>query len=191
MSALIIAVLFTGVTTISNQSTQAQAYASTDQKAEQKVVTRHAKHKQYKDLDELEKKSDYVVKAKFTGERTIHNWTDSDSGEVVETASKTEVEIKKDFKGDLEKGEKVFVYEPGYFDDDIYVNVEGYELMEENEEYTLFLRKIDNDDTLMLVGMYQGKYKLDKDKNIDYKGENRENFEKLKKEVKEKYKDKN
>ncbi len=107
-------------------------------------------------------------------------------------------------KGTLPKSQskKITVYEPAYFEEGNYISVEGYNLMNDGNKYLLYLKPMIDDDSYVIVGMYQGKYALDSPdlvkntpniksyhdiKNVEYFGDNVEGFNKLKKQVKEKY----
>lgn len=51
----------------------------------------------FEGVDQLEKSSEFIVNAKFSGKRTLHNWMEGD--DVVETASKTQIEIRNPIMG--------------------------------------------------------------------------------------------
>jgi len=155
----------------------------------------------FKDLDDLAEEAPIIVQATFTGEReTIHG--DLAKGELFRSDS--EVEIKKVIKGDLEKGQKITVYEPAILkDDETYVTIEGYNLMNEDGKYTLFLIPAENMEGYALMGLYQGKYdnnikKESKEakqsseyedlKETDFFGDDAKHYNKLKEEVLKKYK---
>lgn len=182
-----------------NQNIQA---AGTEEKANDiKVATIMADYVICKDISEVEQHSDCIVLAQFTGQREIKNWTEED-GTVVNKSSISTVAVKKVYKGDMKTGDLVTVYEPGYFEGNEYYNIEGYNLMNNNGKYVLFLRKFVEGDTYTIVGMYQGKYDLnitdkaktseiaasyESVKNSEFFGENAEQFNKLKEQVVKKY----
>lgn len=167
-----------------------------------KVAVLEADYDLMNDINEVDKNSTLIVKGKYTGNRTLKEWIDESTNTVTAVASRSEIHVEKVLKGVLKK-DTITVYEPAYFKDDIFVSIEGYNLMEKGHNYLLFLRPMKNDETYVIVGMYQGKYDLDLSepvkrvskikkyedlKGIEYFGENIEGFNKLKKEVKEKYK---
>ncbi|MFD2169780.1 hypothetical protein [Tumebacillus lipolyticus] len=121
------------------------------------VVTSQANYKVYENLSELEKDSDAIVLVKFTGER--ENYEVKQGDVLVDTLSKSTIDVKKAYVGDLKEG-KTTVFEQGAIKSGKYHNVEGYKLMDEKGEYILFLRKNKDMDTYSMVGMHQGKYDL-------------------------------
>ncbi|ARU62157.1 hypothetical protein CBW65_14965 [Tumebacillus avium] len=144
---------------------------------------------------DIEQHSDLIVQVEFTGDRTLKQWD-------VEKASESKVQINKVYKGSLNKGDVISVYEAGYqADDNTVVSVEGYNLMSEKGKYVLFLRPF-TDGNYIIVGMYQGKYDLNTKalakeaeqnatytdlKHQEYFGDRTAAFNKLKKEVLAKY----
>ncbi|MDR5001990.1 hypothetical protein [Brevibacillus parabrevis] len=171
-----------------------------------KVFSYHADYKVYEDIEELESQSPIIVNAKFTGEReTILG----DSVTDFIPFSKSKVKIKKVMKGDLEEEDNVLVFEPAAIDSEKneFVTVEGYNLMNEEGEYTLFLRDTPKENSYQIVGMYQGKYDHSINDNVknrtfitDFEdaiyddvaneeiiGDNLNHFQKLKDKVVQKY----
>jgi hypothetical protein len=122
------------------------------------VATGHGNKAYFQNLEELEAKADVIVKVRATPKKEQVDIIQS--GVVLDTTTKTDVVIEKVYKGNLEKGQVIPVYEPAAFVNGIYSTMEGYTLMKENGNYILFLR--DNpDDTFVGIGGYQGKYSLD------------------------------
>ncbi|GED34978.1 hypothetical protein [Brevibacillus centrosporus] len=168
---------------------------------EEKIISYPGEIIKYDDLNDLEKDAPIIVQATFTGDReTVYpNITE---GRLFRSDSL--VEIKKVFKGDLNKKDQIVVYEPAYLDEnDVFVTIDGYNLMDEKETYTLFLKPVKNKKGYAIAGMYQGKYynkvqgngksvkrSFDyKDLNeVDYFGGNVEHFKRLKEQVVKKYK---
>ena len=109
------------------------------------------------------------------------------------------VKILKSFQGDIDVDSIIQTFEPGYFQkEDEYVTVEGYNFMNEDGEYILFLKKNIEGPVHTIVGMYQGKYDISTpnlvktkvnqtDIGSEYLGEKVEQFNKLKQEVMKKY----
>ncbi|CAM3333088.1 hypothetical protein EDM52_08775 [Brevibacillus invocatus] len=167
---------------------------------EEKIISYPGHVIPYDDLRELEKDSPIIVQASFTGEReTVYpNITE---GKLFRSDSL--VEIHNVFKGDLENQDKIIVYEPAIIDEDNnYVTIDGYKLMDENGTYTLLLKPVKNKEGYAISGMYQGKYNNNIQKNgknvtrsldyealseVDYFGENIDHFKRLKEKVVEKY----
>ncbi|KXG11171.1 hypothetical protein PNH38_01175 [Anoxybacillus rupiensis] len=172
-----------------------------NQSSQTKVAVLDADYDLMNDINEVDRNATLIVKGKFIGNRTLKEWVDEPTNTVTATASKSEIRVEKVLKGELKKKE-IAVYEPAYFMNDTFVSIEGYNLMQERHNYLLFLKPMIDDDTYVIVGMYQGKYDLDSPdpvkrissikeyknlKDIEYFGDHIEEFNKLKKQVKEKY----
>lgn len=106
------------------------------------------KNEEISKLEQLEKMSPVIVKVKV----------DSDSPrEIYEEATLTKVKVKEVFKGNLDK-ESIYVFEPFYIltDPPIIINsLDGYNLMNTDSEYILFLRDMKDsnytpDDTIYM-----------------------------------------
>ena len=106
------------------------------------------KNEEISKLEQLEKISPVIVKVKV----------DSDSSrEIYEEATLTKVNVKEVFKGNLDK-ESIYVFEPFYIltDTPIIINLlDGYNLMNTESEYILFLRDMKDsnytpDDTIYM-----------------------------------------
>lgn len=106
------------------------------------------KNEEISKLEQLEKISPVIVKVKV----------DSDSSrEIYEEATLTKVNVKEVFKGNLDK-ESIYVFEPFYIltDPPIIINsLDGYNLMNTESEYILFLRDMKDsnytpDDTIYM-----------------------------------------
>ncbi|OWA34978.1 hypothetical protein B9G55_14670 [Saccharibacillus sp. O16] len=157
----------------------------------------------YSSFAEVERVAPVIVEVQRTeAERAKDTSTDAD-GVVLDTWEVTEVEVNQVFKGNIEPKSKIKVAEPGYYDENgTYISYEGYKLMENGDRYLLTLRP-STDDSYIVIGLFQGKFNLDKkspDQKItsneiskqefqqaDYVGENEEQFNKLKQEVLAKY----
>jgi predicted glycoside hydrolase/deacetylase ChbG (UPF0249 family) len=91
---------------------------------EEKIISYPGEIIKYDDLNDLEKDAPIIVQATFTGDReTVYpNITE---GRLFRSDSL--VEIKKVFKGDLNKKDQIVVYEPAYLDEnDVFVTIDGY-----------------------------------------------------------------
>ncbi|MFC3769463.1 hypothetical protein [Paenibacillus sp. GCM10012303] len=157
------------------------------------VIESHADYYIYKDAAELAKDSELIVEAKFNGTRKTINFKHNNT--IIDSATKSSIEVVRLFKGDVGPGSVINVYEPGYYHDQkTYVPKEGYNLMNKEGRYILFLKKNNVDGTYVVVGGFQGKY----DKNIagagdirsvqraDYLGEDT-HFLKLKEQVSQQF----
>lgn len=154
------------------------------------------KYKLYKDVQELEQSSDLIVHANFSGKRQVNVYRGA-QGEPTYTNSISTIQIQKVFKGDIAEKTEIQTYEPGFYEGNVYNNVEGYNLVNEKGKYVLFLRSNDNG-IYTVVGMYQGKFDLNAPKqlqsvenktmeNSEYLGEDVKHFNELKQEVLDKY----
>ncbi|CAM4490394.1 ABC-type uncharacterized transport system auxiliary subunit [Paenibacillus endophyticus] len=163
---------------------------------ELEIVTGEAKHAAYNSVQALVTKADLVIQATFTGERETNVYRGA-LGEIGYINSISTIEVKKVFKGDLAVKTRIQTFEPGYVNENQYVNVEGYNLMNEKGKYVLFLRQNPDSDIYTVVGMYQGKYDLNVKEQLtnteqktissEYLGKNVEKFNKLKQEVVSKF----
>lgn len=160
-----------------------------------KIASYQAEMRIYENLDEIEASADLIVRATFTGERTTEEYKD-DAGNIYNNESISTLEIKEVFKGDYSE-KTVKIYEPGYLEGETYSTIEGYNWVDRDGDYILFLRKSKNG-LYTPAGMYQGKYDLAKpskvnneinktDINSEYLGDNVDHFNKLKQEVLAKY----
>jgi len=154
-------------------------------------------------INALEEKAPIVVKVKYTGKRIIKEWKDT-SGQVLEKSSETTLKVSEVLKGSLNSDSpNITVYEPAHFENNTFVSIEGYNLMQNGKDYILFLRPMPDDEAYIIVGMYQGKYDLSSSElatpaksvnkyediiDKEYFGDNIEGFNKLKTQVLKKYK---
>ncbi|HHK5537143.1 TPA: hypothetical protein ACQUHH_005730 [Bacillus mobilis] len=171
--------------------------------SEYKVLSNNwADYRVYADTNELEHSSPIIVRGEFTGKRRVKEWKDSETKEVVQKASESEMKIIKIYKGNITSGSTIKIYEPARFENNQYYSMEGYNLVQKNKEYVLFLRTSTEKDTYIIVGMYQGKYDMSNQKEVkekrtiqkykeieqdEYFGDETERFNKLKNEVMQKY----
>lgn len=171
--------------------------------SEYKVLSNNwADYRVYADTNELENSSPIIVRGEFTGKRSIKEWKDSETNEVVQKASESEIKINKIYKGNIESDFNIKIYEPARFENSQFHSIEGYNLVQKNKDYVLFLRPSTEQDTYIIVGMYQGKYDMSNKKEAkekrtikkyeeiqqdEYFGDETERFNKLKNEVIQKY----
>lgn len=88
-----------------------------------------------RDFDSMLEMADAVVKVSASNERKLYP----------SEATKTKVIVEEVFKGDLEKGQSVFVYEPAcfaYSASEAYNTTGGYQLMKAGEKYYIFLQNL-------------------------------------------------
>ncbi|QPR69258.1 hypothetical protein I6G82_06495 [Lysinibacillus macroides] len=188
---------FSNDTTTKKVASQIVADATVNQKT--KIASMHADFIIYDSLSEIEKNADSIVLAEFTGQRQLNEYKTAE-GYTFHQNSISTVNILKAFKGEIDVGSTIQTFEPGFFQkEDEYVNLEGYNLMNEAGKYILFLKKNEAGPVFTIVGMYQGKYDVTAPNQVDaqvnktdieseYLGENVDQFNKLKQEVLAKYK---
>ncbi|WP_068777054.1 hypothetical protein [Paenibacillus sp. FJAT-26967] len=166
------------------------------------LSTSQADYKVYKDLKELESFSKVIVEAQVVSTAKVEEFTQN--GHKIDAAGKVDVKVNQSFKGDLNPGDIITVYEPGYMEDGMYVNTEGYKNMTASGKYMLFLAK-SPEGVYAIRGLYQGKfdltisqpakesdykttkYTLQEFDKLDYVGREVGQFNNLKKEVLSKY----
>lgn len=89
----------------------------------------------YNSLDELEKKASIIVRVKVENERKMYL-----------QAVKTKVKVLEVYKGELQINSDIFVYEPSNLlciSYSAYTCCGGYQLMQQDTEYVMFLRNLD------------------------------------------------
>lgn len=171
-----------------------------DEASQPSIASAHADFIIYESLSEIENYADLIVLARFTGERKMHEYKTSQGFTILKNSIST-IETMKVYKGEASVDQSLQILEPGYYENqeqEQYNTIEGYNLLNEAGEYVLFLRENDASSPYTIVGMYQGKYDLNKpdqvnastnqsDISSEYLGPNVEQFNKLKQEVLAKY----
>ncbi|KAA8785780.1 hypothetical protein ABIE27_005183 [Paenibacillus sp. 4624] len=137
--------------------------AATAVQSEKKVYSAHADYPVVNNVNELEEHADLIVSGKYTGNRNEYFQTD-DQGEVVVKASKSEFQIEQVYKGKQPES-VITVVEPAYEDEEAVYTIEGYNLMNNLDNYVLFLAATDTG-TYRIVGMYQGQYQIDTNSSV-------------------------
>lgn len=89
-----------------------------------------ADYRVYADTNELENSSPIIVHGEFTGKRSIKEWKDSETNEVVQKASESEIKINKIYKGNIESDSNIKIYEPARFENSQFHSIEGYNLVQ-------------------------------------------------------------
>ena len=90
---------------------------------------------QIKSYNDLENTADVIAKVSATNERELS----------LHKVTKTEVIVEEVYKGNVEKGQTIFIYEPAIFSYSVsksYQSLDGYQLMKEGEEYYVFLQNL-------------------------------------------------
>lgn len=85
--------------------------------------------------DDLEQSADVIAKVSATNDRKLFP----------HTATQTEVVVVEAYKGEVQSGQSIFVYEPAVFSYSVsksYRSGGGYQMMKEGEEYIVFLQKL-------------------------------------------------
>ncbi|OWR30374.1 hypothetical protein CDO73_10640 [Saccharibacillus sp. O23] len=160
--------------------------------------------KLFSSFSEVEYDAPVLVEVKRIGNRT-QSTSKGNDGTVIDAWQVTEVKVEQVHKGEIKPGSILKVAEPGYFDGNgDYVTYEGYKQMEDGHRYLLALRS-GSKGQYIVAGLFQGKFDLDRAEaeiktvpgemdrkrfeEVDYVGENAEQFNKLKQEALAKYAD--
>ncbi|MHA6529409.1 hypothetical protein [Paenibacillus sp. BAC0078] len=170
-------------------------------------INSSAKVISYVDFNELDTSAELIIKG--TKDHVVETILNKNpEGEVLSYGTQSAIKVNKVFKSDnknIEDGSEIIVQENGAMnktqDGTIVYGIEGYQLMNENEEYLLFLGKSLTDSNIYFVkGVYYGKVPL-KDTNkqqiinadninsqeLQYQGETTEKLEQIFKEALNKY----
>ena len=119
-----------------------------------------AKLDYYGNLNDVEKETEVIV----VGKKTKQNPSkiQKNNGYVNGVYTISEFKIEKVIKGDFKPGDVIDVYESAGIDEEtgkIY-HIAGYEFMEKDEKYLLFLRHSETDSWYMISGLKFGKISL-------------------------------
>ena len=146
---------------LANEDYRYLSVEKVDEINEYSVAIQYASHFFIDDINTLEELSPLIVRAKYIGERALKEWIDIPTGQVVAKGSESKVNITKIVKGEINNNSStISIYEPAYFVEDMFISIEGYNLVNEEGDYLLFLRPMSNEEAYAIVGMYQGKYNL-------------------------------
>ena len=119
-----------------------------------------AKLDYYGNLDDVEKETEVIVLGKKIKQNP--STIQKNNGYVNGVYTISNFKIEKVFKGNFKPRDVVDVFESAGIDEEtgkIY-HIEGYELMEKDEEYLLFLRHSETDPWYMISGLKFGKISL-------------------------------
>ena len=119
-----------------------------------------AKLDAYRNLNDVEKETEVIVLGKKIKQNP--STIQKNNGYVNEDYTISNFKIEKVFKGNFKAGDIIVVFESAGIDEKtgkIY-HIEGYELMEKDEKYLLFLRHSETDPWYMISGLKFGKISL-------------------------------
>ena len=119
-----------------------------------------AKLDAYRNLNDVEKETEVIVLGKKIKQNP--STIQKNNGYVNEVYTISNFKIEKVFKGNFKAGDIIVVFESAGIDEKtgkIY-HIEGYELMEKDEKYLLFLRHSETDPWYMISGLKFGKISL-------------------------------
>ena len=119
-----------------------------------------AKIDSYRNLNDVEKETEVIVLGKKIKQNP--STIQKNNGYVNGVYTISNFKIEKVFKGNFKPGDVVDVFESAGIDEEtgkIY-HIAGYELMEKDEEYLLFLRHSETDPWYMISGLKFGKISL-------------------------------
>ena len=123
-------------------------------------VIADAKMDAYRNLNDVEKETEVIVLGKKIKQNP--STIQKNNGYVNGVYTISNFKIEKVFKGNFKPGDVVDVFESAGIDEEtgkIY-HIAGYELMEKDEEYLLFLRHSETDPWYMISGLKFGKISL-------------------------------
>lgn len=165
--------------------------------SEAKLVSISAKIDSVENLDELDDQSELIFKGvKIKGDTSITNiGTDDNPYEDFQTNSRIEIqEIYKDKGSELSVGDIITLEEPAAYKRNYlsgkltYQTYEDYDLMKNDEEYILFVRKsLSNPENYLLISHNLGKYSLNPDEIKLFDDTTGDFYQQLQKEVFAKY----
>ena len=121
-----------------------------------------AKMDAYRNLNDVEKETEVIVLGKKIKQNPSTIKKDKVYRGVYGAYTISNFKIEKVFKGNFKPGDVIDVYESAGIDEEtgkIY-HIAGYELMEKDEEYLLFLRHSETDPWYMISGLKFGKISL-------------------------------
>ena len=123
-------------------------------------VIADAKLDYYGNLNDVEKETEVIVLGKKIKQNP--STIQKNNGYVNGVYTISNFKIEKVFKGNFKPGDVIDVFESAGIDEEtgkIY-HIAGYELMEKDEEYLLFLRHSETDPWYMISGLKFGKISL-------------------------------
>ena len=123
-------------------------------------VIADAKLDYYGNLNDVEKETEVIVLGKKIKQNP--STIQKNNGYVNGVYTISNFKIEKVFKGNFKAGDIIVVFESAGIDEKtgkIY-HIEGYELMEKDEKYLLFLRHSETDPWYMISGLKFGKISL-------------------------------
>lgn len=136
-----------------------------------KFISSEAKVMGYTDFNELDTTAELILKGTKT--KVINTFIDKNEfDETIDYHTQSAIKVNQIFKSDnpdIVEGSEVTVQENGAIetteDETLIYGIEGYQLMNENEEYLLFLDKSLTDPNVYFVkGVYYGKIPLSEPK---------------------------
>ena len=125
-------------------------------------VIADAKVDYYGNLNDVEKETEVIVVGKKIKQNSSKIQKNKNNGYVNGVYTISNFKIEKVIKGNFKVGDVIDVFESAGIDEKtgkIY-HIEGYELMEKDEKYLLFLRHSETDPWYMISGLKFGKISL-------------------------------
>lgn len=130
------------------------------------IVNLSAKLETIESLDKMESKSKLIIKGTKTEVIDQIQHQDSQTKEVVDQYSISNIKVIEVFKDetgqDFKQGDNIIVRENSWIEDGVTYQVEGYQLMENDNEYLLFLGENNKGDYFYPRGVIYGKIKVNK-----------------------------
>ena len=125
-------------------------------------VIADAKVDYYGNLNDVEKETEVIVVGKKIKQNPSKIQKNKNNGYVNGVYTISNFKIEKVFKGNFKAGDVIDIFESAGIDEEtgkIY-HIAGYEFMEKDEEYLLFLRRSETDLWYMISGLKFGKISL-------------------------------
>lgn len=145
------------------------------------IVNLSAKLETIDSLDKMEGKSKLIIKGTKTEVIDQIQHQDPQTKEVVDRYSISNIEVIEVFKDetgqDFKQGDNIIVRENSWIEDGVTYQVEGYQLMEDNDEYLLFLGENNKGDYFYPRGVIYGKVEVNKPfMGLDFNSADSSNF---------------
>jgi hypothetical protein len=139
-------------------------------------VISQAKSIGYQSFDEMNADSDIVIQGIKTG--VVKNILQkNEDGQVTDQRTLSSLSVDKLFRdgsGKIKKGSNIIVQENAAVEGNTIYSIEGYQLMNTNEEYLLFLRaSLTEPDVYIIKGVYYGKVPLNPVNDFQFQGSNK------------------
>ncbi|WP_422657859.1 hypothetical protein ACK8P5_19225 [Paenibacillus sp. EC2-1] len=149
-----------------------------------KYIIADAKVISYEDFDEIDSSAELIIKGKKTSEKEVITQKDEE-GYPTDNRTISVIKIEEVLKDtnqyNLNNGDDIIVQENAALDNNVVYSTAGYQLMNKDEEYLLFLSpNLTQPKVFNIKGVYHGKIPIPSNEksllnedidNIEYKGD--------------------